>query len=60
MEKVRLFRISTFLSWSLIVLACLNAAFGIALLIKTLHRTLPEDSIKLYIPYSWFLRHYFP
>lgn len=57
MERIRLYRISLFLSWTFIVLACLNAAFGIALLIKNTEQGhLPEDSFKIVHPVFMILQ----
>lgn len=51
MERIRIFRFSPLLSWTLIVLACLNAAFGVALLIKNTEQGhVPEDSSKIVHP----------
>jgi hypothetical protein len=57
MERIRLYRISTFLSWTLIVIACLNAAFGIALLIKNMEQGYAsEDSFKIVHPVFMILQ----
>lgn len=51
MERVKIYRISPFLSWTLIVLACLNAAFGIALLLKkTEQGQMPDVSMEIIHP----------
>jgi hypothetical protein len=57
MERIRLYRISLFLSWTFIVLACLNAAVGIALLIKrTEQGHMTKDSIEILNPVFMILQ----